>query len=262
MIGTWRERRYGWRVGLWVCKARAVDAAIMLRCRLRGGFQRCGEQQSERKRFFRRRENIVEIGNLIPQVFYDLIARVLPGSVLYVIARTINDEHYSLTDEFFFYHGEVRVPTSIIVMVAISMFYLIGLFAGGIASLVFGLFPKLRGARTGDLPNIDFTYDAVQYHNASAGARLVKLSAEVQLCRVLLVILPVLCVVYAVSNLGSSGSGRFWNIVVSLLGGMMLCVPFYIHVDRRRRLLLTHSWDLVQQQLAAARPGERARGVP
>ena len=121
------------------------------------------------------------IGSWVPQLFYDLIARVVPGFGICVSfllffeilnLNTINYKKIFLSENF---------PTTFIILAGISISYICGFIFRGIYCLIF----SIADIATDVKDEYVLYYDRIKLENEPAGSRLSKLRAEIHMCTVL-----------------------------------------------------------------------------
>jgi hypothetical protein len=130
------------------------------------------------------------LANLVPQVFYDLIARIIPGGII-IIALYISycgnmeDCYFNVLDFF----NENTPPSSFVLL----LFWLIVSY--GIAIILWRqfdwiimLFEKLSAKKFySTIQNLDsYFYDFIKTRDSAAGSRITKLRAEKHMTEVLL----------------------------------------------------------------------------
>lgn len=138
------------------------------------------------------------ISGLIPQVFYDLIGRIVPGAfLLFIGLLLIHGEDWKQNIGGLF--GKPKIPYSLLVTLGLMFSYMTGILLGGIGCFVEKIIRRSKEHfeifdRDGTLPKrkpninrISYIYDVIQHYEPAAGARLAKLSAERNMCRVLIV---------------------------------------------------------------------------
>lgn len=125
------------------------------------------------------------IGSWVPQLFYDLIARVTPGFFIYVafliIFVTTDEQHtksinkyLSMTTDFSLWKN---FPTTLAIISGYAISYMTGFLVRGIYCIF--------------LFDDDFNekyikyYDEIKFADDKAGSRLSKLRAEIHMCTVL-----------------------------------------------------------------------------
>jgi len=125
------------------------------------------------------------IGSWVPQLFYDLIARVTPGffiCVAFLIIFVTTDEQHaksinkylSMTTDFSLWKN---FPTTLAIISGYAISYMTGFLVRGIYCIF--------------LPDDDFNeeyikyYDEIKFADDKAGSRLSKLRAEIHMCTVL-----------------------------------------------------------------------------
>ncbi len=158
----------------------------------------------------------MNIGLLIPQIYYDLIARITPGLILFATsffvwkghAITIQDIH-----TIFGWLASKDSPTMLMFLSYVIASYILAIVLDGIwmyfesiTGYSHRVFNKLLDACTKKAlsdfktmnPNIEFVdlnyqfpgialmYDFIRLQQPTIGARLVKLRAEFHMCRILM----------------------------------------------------------------------------
>jgi hypothetical protein len=202
-----------------------------------------------------------KIGSWIPQVFYDLIGRIVPGGLLLIIAlviflgpsgvqdlfksTTITTSVNATTTE-----TTTEISASVLVLFALVVSYMLGALLGGIAAVADRDFWRQRKLDlTGKKENdIAYIYDYIQFHRPDIGARLAKLSAERHMCRVILVGAAILIISDAIAAPVAYSDARFWIIETGLIvmAGAALCL--HRHLASRSSELMRNNWRLIQQE--------------
>lgn len=189
----------------------------------------------------------MNIGQIVPQIFYDLIARIVPGlSLLGTLYLLWSFEIQTL--------GELLIPRGYDLSdLALSLYvlllaYVLSMLLEGLWRLLCarwfsGLFdePGARKAREGAIddfalldrgfcpfdyrfPGIPVIYDIIRLIEPNAGARLVKLRAELQLCRTLALGWSILFIATLLDfPFGGSGDARavvIWALPVAVAAAL------------------------------------------
>lgn len=236
----------------------------------------------------------MELGNWIPQFFYDLIGRVVPGAVLTLASFLLlqDTERAKCSLLYLFHDSGISGPA--LYLAGLLVFYVIGTLLGAlgfaitetewntkkIAKIVER--PQLdplsfaRGiewntktmtkvADQPDLPDsvIAYMYDAILWHSPAAGARLAKLRAEQHMCRVLIVGLLLLVALYSAAHAPAWQSWTYWRHIALILFGIGTSYLFYVHLAIRVRRLMLNCWDLIPDtEVAKKRCAQAAHKPP
>jgi hypothetical protein len=206
-----------------------------------------------------------ELGTWIPQIFYDLIGRVAPGTFLLLLGMGLLVDPRRLAELVAAAKG---LPTSEVLLVGLTASYMLGLLLGSLSLLLADddLFLDARFI-TAEIPTrlnasvmsrgqVSFLYDALQYFNPAAGARLAKLRAEQHLCRVLLMGVALLIPSYLVTHWRSPLAERS-SVLAGLLGMALAARAFFLHLEvRSSRLRMNYCQLLAELRQVEAPPAE------
>lgn len=206
-----------------------------------------------------------KIGSWIPQVFYDLIGRMIPGCLLLMIACLIFPEPSTLR-EFF---STTTITTTSGATTSVSDFGIsasVLFFAGFIASYVLGALlggiaevanPHLWKREKTQLTNkrendISYVYDYIHFHRPDIGARIAKLSAERHMCRVIFVGSIFLLLSYPIAAPLPFSNLLFWGIECGLgiMGFSAICL--YRHIVYRSYESMRNHWRLIHEEQKVA----------
>jgi len=199
-------------------------------------------------------EKATSIGSWIPQLFYDLIGRVTPGAAVTIslLALPLDDAKAKAFLKFVFV--ESGVPTAFIALLWLLVSYLVGTLLGALGFFVAEREWRVKPIELSDTVPPDMTnenlrtaymYDAVQFHDPKAGARLAKLRAEKHMCRVLLVGFSVMVVAHVVINVRAVGSAAFWSVLGAFAGTLVSAYLFHRHLDVRTTRFLYNQWHIL-----------------
>lgn len=199
----------------------------------------------------------MDIGSWVPQVFYDLIGRVVPGAFLLALGGLLFTDPVSSRDLAFFVFKEAGVPATLVLLAVLLVAYVVGTLLGAIGfafwhrewtakelSKIRVELPELPGPyKTGT--GFPFMYDSILVHAPAAGARAVKLRAEQHMCRVLIVGTAMLFVAYCSTHWPPWELSRDLGIVGVLALIAVAAYLFHVHLDLRTRWLLVNYWYLL-----------------
>jgi hypothetical protein len=199
-----------------------------------------------------------KVGNWVPQLFYDLIGRIIPGGLLLIIALIIFQDSLNIKQIFVSTttttvvtdtttETTVGISPSALFLIATVVAYSLGALFGGIASITNRAFwRKNRSDITGKQDiDISYIYDYIQFHRPDIGSRLAKLSAERHMCRVIIVGMVILFIFYTVAAPAPYSSASFWitEFGLLLLGVSAFCL--HRHITTRSTELMSNNWRLI-----------------
>lgn len=196
----------------------------------------------------------MKFGDWIPQLFYDLIGRIVPGGALTFIGMLLFCTKSQMSNIAKYLFKDPGVPLSFLIPSSILLFYLIGILIGGIGFTIsykewkyrelpwFPIeMPETRKTESG----IPYMYDAIQFYCPQAGARCAKLRAEAHLCRTLLIGFIVLLIAWTVTKSSNISTTRYWCTILLLLAGCGASHLFHHHLKIRSRWLLINHWHML-----------------
>lgn len=203
-----------------------------------------------------------KIGNWVPQIFYDLIGRILPGGFLLLAAaliflgpastRSLFNSTVTTTTTAGATTTETTnaIPSSVWVLAFLAAAYILGSLLSGISAAAnrdFWQKPKSNLTNKKD-NDISYVYDYIQFHHPEIGARLAKLSAERTMCRVMLVGSVLLAAAYATAAPAGYTNALFWMTEFGLvfLGVCAVCLHRYL--SSRSWELMSNNWRLIHEE--------------
>ncbi|ODS36692.1 MAG: hypothetical protein A7315_14000 [Candidatus Altiarchaeales archaeon WOR_SM1_79] len=221
----------------------------------------------------------MNIGLLIPQVFYDLIARVVPGLTIFATSYfvwkcegiTTQDIHMVLG---WFVAKDSPFILTIITLLLIS--YILALVIEGLWALlsswhlfkknfkklfesypdtdkILSEFKKLNPEFDDEnykFPSTALMHDAVRLKSPSTGSRLVKLRAEIHMCRVLILGWSILA---AVNLLNLLKIGTLYSTVALLEVSLLIAI---LTISLKHRIWTkTFRWSICNHWLLLVKPG-------
>lgn len=202
-------------------------------------------------------ESYGNIASWIPQVFYDLIGRIIPGSILLTLSYVILHEHsIDQTKQGFIDSVIFTQPQCLLLFEVILFSYFISTLLGGIWMFLsrkewkeLDLKSIEAKAKTPDqtYPHVSFLYDAIQYKLPSVGSRLAKLSAERHSARVLTIGLSSLSVAYILSHYSSWKTLQFYLIFGALILSAISSYIFNLHISVRSHYLMVNHWHFLTE---------------
>lgn len=215
------------------------------------------------------KESFGNIASWIPQVFYDLIGRIIPGSILLTLSYVILYEpSIDQTKQGFIDSVIFTQPQSLLVFEFILFSYFISTLLGGIWMFVsrkewrdLPLKSMEAKAETPDqrYPHVSFLYDAIQYKFPSVGSRLAKLSAERHSARVLTIGLFSLSVAYILTHYPSWKTLQFYLVLGALILSAIFSYIFNLHIAVRSNYLMANHWHFLTKGVTSGVQQKKAR---
>jgi hypothetical protein len=238
-----------------------------------------------------------ETFGMVPQVFYDLIGRVLPGAATILGGLIILSDRRPVGAVDLLTVREVTITSAALLVAAWLFFsYLVGALLGAVAFAVFeddrhgrtfkdvlaGFVAVLGFRLTADAEcskNLDsikavepagtvidgaslsYAYDFILLRDAGAGSRLAKLRAEIHMCRVLMLACVSLGAVYAFQRLSLILTWSYWLTLLSLGAIARFSYLLDVHLAVRARRLVANCWAILKKEDArtAAAHAQAAR---
>lgn len=198
----------------------------------------------------------MKLGDWVPQIFYDLIGRVVPGAFLTLLGIGLFCKKEQIRTIVCYLFEEPGVPLSFILLGSILLFYIIGILLGGIGFAVAfreweqyfnrPWFPVQLPDEKNKYTGLPYIYDAIQLRWPQVGARCAKLQAEAHMCRVLLIGFLSFLGVWIVSRFSYIGQPEYWLVIACLFIGCATTCLFHIHLSIRTQWLLVNHWYLLQ----------------
>ncbi len=199
-------------------------------------------------------EQAASLDGWIPQLFYDLIGRVVPGAAILVSVLFLPFDHSVPRAFITFLFKDSGTPTAIAALAWLLASYLVGVLLGAIGFCISGREWRVKPIELSALEPPDlsdensrhaYMYDAVQFRAPRVGARLAKLRAEKHMCRVMLVGFSMMTVFHVLLNSYAVGSISFWFVLGALGATIVSSYLFYRHLDIRTTRLLWNQWHLL-----------------
>lgn len=204
---------------------------------------------------------ITQSGKLIPQIFYDLIGRIIPGAILlFLFFYIVEGCHLFISFKTILFDGNFNYFPIFIVGIFLS--YFIGIVFGALGYFIYGKEWK-RNINNIDFNSLDFCesqtkasyiYDVIQHMAPDAGARLAKLSAEMNMCRVLIIGFIVLVITNFVKNGVSCLSS--WITFALLIFFIISAWLFHRHLKIRSRQLMRNYWHILGKPIASSQSND------
>lgn len=217
-------------------------------------------------------DNEPQIITWVPQIFFDLIARVVPGIVTIgalVIASWGPSRALSFLGPWFRDPPESS-PMILIVLLALTLSYALAIILWGIWYFMAGLLRSVRHAvgiepETGvEDPKGEFAvqYDFIKKSDPQAGNRITKLKAEIHLAAALVVGLCISLLVDCAMAIEDFDAGRvvFGVLLVLALLGSASSWRFFVHrtetaVKNQCELLCYGEWCAGRHSAGTKRGG-------
>jgi len=129
-----------------------------------------------------------EIASVVPQLFYDIIARIIPGSVVIgtiAIAALGPGKTWESTKIWLNKGSESYPPITVILGVTLALSYTLAILLLGCWSLIFS-FAEKRGFTSPD-DDSRKKYDFIKQKDPTIGNRITKLYAEIHMTEILII---------------------------------------------------------------------------
>ena len=197
----------------------------------------------------------MSLSTAIPQLFYDLIGRIIPGTVIFGCGLYVIQGK----EDFINSLNSGRFTSFAAVGGILFISYVLGALLGGIWLYITSKFLS-KGTLSEELKNISpkisknensiifnnlnfvaLVYDYILLWNPTAGARMAKLSAEQHMCGVVLVGSFILSII----NLYISKFSNISTSVSLLLSGIASLI-LYFHLRNRFSVGIKNLWALAQ----------------
>lgn len=217
-----------------------------------------------------RTRHVGQISSLIPQVFYDIIGRIVPGMILLILAFLLfRAQDWQVSTEGVRF-GALHFSYGCLFVVGLLLSYLVGTILGAVGYLAaHHEWSETAEGQKAEVPDSgrpeaarydSYIYDAIQLCEPAAGARLVKLSAERNLCRVLMAGFALLGILCLALPEFSRTHGSYGPLIVALLGfGLWGAYLFHKHLAIRSQRLMLNLWFvLVEEGRAKVTPAGKA----
>ncbi len=200
----------------------------------------------------------MNFGSCIPQIFYDLIGRIAPGTVIILATLIVFDILIidSCTNELI-----LKLPTAsktFFFIIGLILSYFLGMCFNGIGYLFEDkLWRKTKTiednkdrelSKKNELKNhTPNKYDSIHLYLPRIGARLAKLSAEIGFCRVVINGFLFLIFVNFIRNFTDLANFRFLQTEAILF--LCILAAFYQkkHLHFRLRESLQNHWELLSE---------------
>ncbi|SRR6266545_729740 len=197
----------------------------------------------------------MDIGGWIPQIFYDLIGRVVPGAFLLLLCFVLFLDPVSAQAIAVFLFKKPGVPFTAILLSGLTVAYVAGTLLGAVGFTIWHREWTTRGlsklkveypdADKSATTGVSLMYDYVLLREPAAGARVVKLRAEQHMCRALIVGMLILLPMYCWKNWPPWQSFQHFATVVGLALIALVAHLFNVHLTLRSRSLLMNYWHLL-----------------
>jgi hypothetical protein len=202
----------------------------------------------------------MNVGAWIPQFFYDLLGRIVPGSFLILIGFFIFIP-IDIKDIF------DKIPTILILLIFLLIAYMIGALFGGIAFKIEFIIRYIiqfiirhairRKTKNNSKKSIkgqeikneqSYKYDFIHLYCPRTALRIAKLRAELHMCRVLIVgsLLVLIFHKYYLENLYS------YSCLIQIISFLILIcsVCLFIHLTIRTKLSIRNNTMLIKKAIS------------
>jgi hypothetical protein len=201
------------------------------------------------------RRSPMDIGGWIPQIFYDLIGRVVPGAFLLLLCLLLFLDPASAQAIAVFLFKKPGIPFTAILLSGLIVAYVAGALLGAVGFAVWHKewatslaklrirYPEADKPGTG----VALMYDYILLKEPTAGARVVKLRAEQHMCRTLIVGTLIIFLVYCWMKWPPWDSVQHLVTVAGLAFIASAAHLFNVHLTQRSHLLMMNYWHLLHE---------------
>ncbi len=200
----------------------------------------------------------MKLGDWIPQIFYDIIGRIVPGAMLIIIGSILfvnEDDLLALVKTIFL---DSEISSLFVFFVFILASYFIAILMGS-----FGFFIKFKEWEeqsenkysenyfkdkiNTEKKMVSLIYDALHIKYPQAAARCAKLRSEKLLCRTLISGLAIFFVIWGLRYLFASVEFS-WYVITILPFSALALFLFHQHLNIRLEYLLSNHWYIMKQE--------------
>jgi hypothetical protein len=206
----------------------------------------------------------MNIGAWIPQLFYDLIGRVIPGAAVTISAFVITygpEESLRYLTTWSASSANTKLPVVLLLLGSLLLFYLVGTLLGG---LWFGLCHStkfhtkmvkhsvrrsLKGMEnvSDDIKinfprSISYIYDYIHLRAPKTGARIAKLRAEEHMSGVMVIGFIILAIIYGLIPSIRYAEWPYWLIQILLIFIAIVSLVLACHLNWRFGTALCNVW--------------------
>jgi hypothetical protein len=200
----------------------------------------------------------LKAGVFVPQLFYDLIGRMVPGSILLLLGAHLLMGLEGAVKAITTVSKDGAAASTVLVLMALAISYSVGVLLGH-------LLPFWRHSEWKKEPSkiqvcvpdtditdsgVAYVYDAIQHYYPAAGARLAKLAAELCFARVLGTGCAALAVVVPFVHPPNRYGMEIACDVLFLVVIVGASYVFHKHIQLRARYLMCSYWHLLRMEHA------------
>jgi hypothetical protein len=191
------------------------------------------------------KETFGGLATVIPQVFYDVIARIIPGGLILIILYVINKGGIDKTiiSAKSYFSGNDQIPSFLFFCFWVLLSYCVAIILWRQIDWYYYFFEKKMFKKKGISADkyVSYLYDYIKTKDSSAGARITKLSAEIHMTEVLSVgifyglLYNTIIIICQINAAFCSFSFNFWNeifLVLFLIGSYSLRKFFQTRITR------------------------------
>lgn len=227
----------------------------------------------------------MNIGTLIPQVFYDLIGRIVPGLIILVTGyfawKGHNINQQDINNLLNWFEGKEK-STFLHMLSFILISYTVAFVLDGFNKIYRGITKRLKYKkekidlldieyvesivvktvctdfiRSSELfktdimpeynfPSVPILYDLMRLKDKEVGARLVKLSAEMKMCQTVITGLVIVIIVCLINAIKNIQSIAYYAVFISII--ILFAISFWAignHLKERFQWSLCNHWLLL-----------------
>lgn len=221
--------------------------------------------------------------NFIPQVFYDLIARLIPGSILIWSLYLVYYGSSAIIEHLKKILNNEWDINFLLIIATLLTAYIISIIFNGLWTLISKSFDLVKNLffhtkqneqiridvvtedirkakqvvkaiqndENIEIPSTPFVYDYIRLKRPDVGSRLVKIKAEIRMCKVL-IFGWIILIFLNLFNLFTLSINEFLIIECTLLISTIGVLQFLIKLDEKLHIGLDNYWILLhlEQQVA------------
>lgn len=201
-------------------------------------------------------ENGSGVKSWIPQLFYDIIARLVPGAVIIgALALSVAGPERAgrFAGEWLNKPSDSYPSVAVIIVAGFVLSYTLAVILLGLCYLILPPLRRLKILKPAEsMDEFAMKYDYIKRHDPVAGSRITKLKAEMHMAGILILGLSLSALINLCKMFAPFDSSRGFLMVVLVLAIVGSAGAFRHFVDRQK-YAVTNCADL----LGYGKPGEK-----
>jgi hypothetical protein len=204
----------------------------------------------------------------IPQLFYDIIARIVPGVVIIgvlAVAAAGPEKSVGVIDEWLHKPGELYPSILLLIVSLFAVSYTLAIVFLGLCHVISKKLPK-RFKPNSSHNDFPMRYDFIKSRDPDAGSRITKLTAERHMAEILTLGLCVSIFINVVNLLMSSSLSRWMLLMFLFIAVVGSLGALYYFINRQDCAIENYcdlygydDWKAEQEELKAKRHELRAK---